>query len=62
MLVILGVEEHGFQAERLTFEATILDVVVRRCVIHEILNRSLRLVAVKNRLGSGPWRWGLHVR
>ena len=28
VLVILGMEQHGFKAERLTFEATILDVVV----------------------------------
>ena len=38
VLVILGVEQQGFQAEGLSFEPTILDVVVRGGVVHEVLN------------------------
>lgn len=58
VLVILCMEQQGFEPERFAFKPAILNVVVRRGVVHQIFNRCLRLVTVEDRLGLARW---LHV-
>lgn len=41
VLEVARVQEQGLQPERLAFEPSILDVIVRGCVVHEVLNGRL---------------------
>ena len=52
LIVLLGMEQEGFQTERLTFESAVLNVIVGWSVVHQLLHRSLRLVTVEDCLGG----------
>ena len=43
-------QKHGFEAKRFTLKSAIRYVVVGRCVIHQVFDRRLRLVAIENGL------------
>lgn len=45
-LMLLRVDKMRLQTDRFTIKSAILDVVVRGCLIHKVLNRSLRFVRV----------------
>lgn len=50
LIVVLGVEKECLEAKRFAFEPSILDVVVRRCIVHQFLDRSFRFVTVQDGL------------
>jgi len=62
LAIIFRMEQQSFQAERLALESAILNIVIRRCVVHQIFDRCLRLVTVQDCLGRSnrlllllPW-------
>ena len=64
-LEVASVQQQSLQSERFALKAAVLDIIVRRGVIHEVLHARLRLVRVQDGLRMllllrwvpllGPW-------
>lgn len=61
LVVILGMQEECFETKGLTFESSVLNVIIGRSVIHELFYRRFRFVTIQDGLDGAASFAGTHL-